>query len=127
MTLEKLWDEIGDDLGWNDCSMSRARPYTGQPHTCTGIRGSAKIEGITFRDLRDAYIRAYCLSAGGADESNMPYYNEAQKGEKAALCEADIFNLKGDVDPIAVVQNLGCELEKLMGTYPNVPKLEQKS
>jgi hypothetical protein len=28
---------------------------------------------------------------------------------------------------MAIVQNLSCEIEKLMGIYPNVPKLECNS
>jgi hypothetical protein len=36
--------------------------------------------------------------------------------------EAEInFN---DIDPLAIAQNLTCEIEKMMGIYPNVPNLE---
>lgn len=121
--FSQLWDRIEHDLGYRDHNMRRDRPYSGQPHTDTGVRGKTEIKGITFRDLRDAYIRAYCLSCG---VDNPAHYAEAEKGENAALCENDIFALKGDVDPMAVVQNLCCEIEKLMGIYPNVPKLEDR-
>lgn len=119
MTFSQLWDKISDDMGWNDASMFRCRPYLGQDHTNTGVRGKTEINGVTFRDLRDAYIRAYCLSCG---IENPAFYEEAQKGEKASLSENDIYNLKGSVDPIAVLQNLSCEIEKLMGIYPNIDK-----
>lgn len=95
----------------------------GQPHTDTGERGRTEVKGVTFRDLRDCYVRAYCLAMGAAHPNNMPYYDEAMKGENAVLCEQDIYSLKGEPDPIAVFQNFSCEVEKLMGIYPNVPKL----
>ena len=38
----------------------------------------------------------------------------------AALCENDLYVLKGSVDPMAVCQNMLCEIEKVMGIYPNV-------
>jgi hypothetical protein len=120
--LERLWDQVADDMGWHDANMRRNRPYSGQPHTDTGARGATEIRGVTFRDLRDCFIRAYCLAA-------MPFYEEANKGELAALCENDLYGLKCEpgssvVDPIAVSQNLACEIERLMGIYPNVPPLE---
>lgn len=119
----RLWDQIEQDMGWHDANMERSRPYTGQVHTNTGVRGATEIRGITFRDLRDCYIRAVCLSMGANDPANMPYYNEALKGEKAALCENDLFELSGEADPVAVCQNLCCEVERIMGIYPNVPSL----
>lgn len=123
MSIERLWDQVGHDLGWHDHNMRRDRPYNGQPHTDTGIRGATEVKGVTFRDLRDCYIRAWCLSMGAEHQDNMPYYNEASKGENAALCENDVYALKGGADRMAVFQNFACEVEKLMGIYPNVPKL----
>ena len=119
-----LIEQAFDDLGHNDHNMSRDRPYTGQPHTDTGERGRTEIKGVTFRDLRDCFIRAYCLSLGAAHPDNMPYYHEAKKGERAALCESDIYKLKGDIDPMAHFQNFSCEVERIMGIFPNVPELE---
>jgi hypothetical protein len=120
---DRLWDQISDDMGWNDTSMERNRPYNGQPHTSTGIRGATEIRGVTFRDLRDSFIRAYCLSLGAESERNKAFYREAEKGEHAALCENDLHQLDGTPDPMALCQNLSCELERLMGIFPNVPKL----
>lgn len=102
--LIALLDELGAD-----CNMSRTRPYTGQSHTVEGIRGSRVIHGITLRDLRDCYIRACCRSDG---MDHPVHYQEASKGEFAVLCENDIYEL--NVDPMAVLQNLVCELERLM-------------
>lgn len=130
MSIEKLFDEIGHDLGWHDHNMRRDRPYNGQPHTGKGIRGATEIKGITFRDLRDCFIRAFIRShdycEGGSItpiQPNAALSDEANKGENAALCENDVYNLKGGIDPIAVAQNLACEVEKIMGIYPNVPEL----
>lgn len=117
--FNRVWDQIEHDLGWHDHSMDRTRPYNGQPHTLTGIRGSTEIRGVTFRDLRDAFIRAYVRSHE-CSFSNIALIQEAEKGEMAALCENDLYTLKGSTDPLAVMQNLGCELEKLMGIFPNV-------
>lgn len=133
MSIEALFDKIGHELGWNDHNMQRDRPYNGQPHTDTGARGATEIKGITFRDLRDCFIRAFILShqhyANGSSaelQPNAALRNEASKGESAALCEDDIYRLVGGVDPIAVVQNLSCEIEKVMGIYPNVPEMAFK-
>lgn len=120
----RVWDRIAQDLGFYDHSMSRARPYDGQPHTLTGLRGSTEIRGITFRDLRDCFIRAVCQSA--ADQAPA-LYEEALKGENATLCENDLYTLDlSRVDPMAVCQNLGCEVERAMGIYPNVTPLQPK-
>lgn len=118
--FNKLIHDAFADLGHYDASMRRDRPYSGQPHTDTGIRGATKVEGVTFRDVRDCFIRAWLLSNG---IDNPELYEEAQKGEAAAICEDDLYHLKGDVDPMAVCQNLCCEIERIMGIFPNVPKL----
>ena len=97
-----------DEMGAH-CNMTRSRSYSGQPHTIEGIRGSRQIQGISLRDLRDCYIRAFCLSDG---VDHPIHHQEALKGEHAVLCENDIYEL--NVDPMAVLQNLMCELERLM-------------
>lgn len=133
-TLENLIDEVAHDLGWNDHNMSRDRPYNGQAHTNTGVRGATLIAGLTMRDLRDCFIRAFILShAHYKDGSlellqpNATLREEADKGPLAVICENDVYTLKGGIDPIAVVQNLTCEVEKLMGIFPNVPGLRYDS
>lgn len=125
MSIEKLFDQIGHDLGWHDHNMRPDRPYAGQPHTSTGVRGATEIKGITFRDLRDCFIRAVLLSTGAQtiDGVDMgPRYEEACKGEDAVLCENDVYGFNLDrLDPIAICQNMCCEVEKVMGIYPNAP------
>jgi len=122
MSFEQMWDQIEHDLGYHDHNMQRDRPYNGQPHTDTGERGKQEILGITMRDLRDCFIRAVLLSAGHI----VPHlYEEACKGKDAALCEQDLYGFDLDkLDPLAIAQNLTCEVERIMGIFPNVPKLE---
>lgn len=124
--LQSLWGQIEDELGFNDHNMRRDRPYNGQPHTDTGTRGQTEIKGITFRDLRDCFIRAVFLSTGGRTigRKNMsPLYEQADKGENAVLCENDLYGWNIDaLDPVAIAQNLSCEVERAMGIFPNLPK-----
>ena len=122
-SISEFLDHHGGEI-----NMRRDRPYSGQSHTDTGIRGSQLVVGLTMRDIRDAYIRAFiishpCYKDGTLEQiqPNYTLYEEALKGPNACICENDVFTLKGDVDPIAVVQNLTCELEKLMGIFPNIP------
>ena len=125
--LERLFDTIAHDLGWHDHNMRRDRPYGGKPHTDTGARGATEIKGVTFRDLRDCFIRAVLLSTGAEtiDGVDMrPRYEEATKGENAALSENDLYGWNlNRLDPMAIARNLECEVEKVMGIYPNVPRL----
>lgn len=121
MNINDVMEQAFDDLGFNDHSMERSRSYAGQPHTDTGERGKTEVKGITFRDLRDCFIRAAFLSAFDQDQLR---YDEACKGEAAALCENDLYTLDWNkLDPGAVFRNLSVEVEKIMGIYPNVPPL----
>lgn len=85
-----------------------SRPYDGQPHTDHGERGKTEVRGITFRDLRDCFIRA-CYEASGLPIEQWP---------------GSVHDLPWrDMDIIAVAQNLGCQVEKAMGIFPNVPRV----
>lgn len=107
--------------------MERDRPYTGQPHTTIGIRGSMLVEGLTTRDLMDCYIRGVVLSYPVTDESgrdiqpNRELYEEAKKGQYALLNSNCLYRLVGDPDPGAICQNMLCEVEKMMGVFPHLP------
>lgn len=122
-SMKELWTKIEHDLGFNDRNMKRNRPYSGQPHTDTGIRGATEVRGVTFRDLRDCYIRAFMLASHHISPAR---YAEACKGENAALRENDMYGWDSNsVDLMAVFQNFSCEVEKLMGIYPNLPQLNE--
>jgi|TARA_R110000744_G_scaffold359879_1_gene467223 hypothetical protein len=109
-----------DDLDNETPSMDRNRNYKGQAWTDGGKRGEQLIEGLTVRDIRDCFVRAFILSCENERPENRPYYDEANKGEGAALCASDMFKLVGDYDPVAVSQNMSCEIEKMMGIFPNI-------
>lgn len=125
--FQALWGWIEDDLGFNEHNMRRDRPYNGQPHTASGERGRTEVRGVTFRDLRDCFIRAVLLSTGAETISGKdmrPLYEEARKGENAVLCENDLYGWDmNQLDPMAIAQNIACEVERVMGIYPNVPAL----
>ena len=102
-------------------SNDRNRPYLGQPHTDEGVRGTQKIRGLTMRDVRDCFIKGALLS-NGVDQPML--YDKAEKG---TWLKDDIYELDwSSIDPIAVAQNMACEIEKMMGIFPNVPKLKTK-
>lgn len=87
---------------------SRDRPYDGQVHTDLGERGRTEVRGLTMRDLRDCFMRA-CFLSSGLPESEWP---------------ASIYKLPwATMDPVAISQNLTCEVERMMGIFPNVPQL----
>ena len=89
--------------------LDRTRPYDGQPHTDLGERGKQEVYGVTFRDLRDCFVRG-CYGASGLSAENYP---------------RDVYGLPWqEMDPIAVFQNMACWVERYMGIYPNVPPLE---
>ena len=101
-------------------SMKRDRPYDGQPHTFYGERGRTQVKGLSIRDIEDCLIRAILLSAHPLVPES---YEEALKGEDAELNSNDLYGFDLDqLDPVAVMQNLACEIERLMGIYPHVPE-----
>lgn len=116
-------DRALDSTGYSDDSMKRDRPYTGQPHTCEGIRGAEPVVGLTMRDIRDCFIRAVMLSTGASGfPAARAFYDEADKGEDGLLSWRDVHEVPdGAVSLQAVCQNLGCEIEKAMGIFPNLP------
>lgn len=122
-TITELLDREGSGI-----NMRRDRPYNGQSHTVKGIRGAQEVYGVTMRDIRDAFIRAFIISHPCYEpesltpiEPNYTLGENCNKGPDACICENDVYTLKGDFDPIAISQNLTCEIEKLMGIFPNIP------
>ena len=93
---------------------TRDRPYDGQPHTSEGIRGKTLVEGLTMRDVAD------CMAIGLLEASGIPELQDA--AERGIWTYNDLYKLE-DFDPVAAIQCMGCNLEKMMGIYPNVPKL----
>lgn len=108
------WDDIAREIDrLTEPSLAsrldRNRPYDGQPHTDQGERGRQEVRGVTMRDLTDCFVRA-CYDSSGLPPEKWP---------------GDIYQLPwDDMDPLAISQNLTCWVERYMGIFPNVPKLE---
>jgi hypothetical protein len=116
--VDKLNFALWSTGGSSDYSNDRDRPYNGQPHTNEGIRGKQEVSGVTMRDVRDCLIKAMLSCA-------QPEL--ASKVEDNTWRIQDVYDIDfNHVDPVAVSQNLTCNIEKMMGIYPNIPKLTDK-
>ena len=118
-------DDLGDMISdLSDGLTHPDRPFTGQAHTQQGERGKTEVRGIRFRDRADCAVRAFvdsCCEVG--DEMR-------QRRDDGTLNYNDLFTLDIDeMDPLAFIQNLGVQVEKSMGIWPNIPTsdLENKS
>ena len=102
---------FADIQGSGAYSLERARPYDGQPHTDGGTRGKTLVEGLTMRDVADCVVHAFLSCAGM---------------ERECPIRDDLYSIPdlNELDPGAVVQNVTCQIEKMMGIFPNVPDLE---
>lgn len=105
-----------------DNTTDPARPFTGQPHTDQGQRGKTEVKGIRFRDLADCAARAFVDASGMEGEEGEEM---RQRRDDGTLNYNDVYNIPlDDIDPLAFIQNLCCQVEKAMGIWPNVPKQE---
>ena len=112
MNLGRTIEEMTNETTHSD------RPFTGQPHTVNGERGKTEVKGLSFRDLADCVVKAFIDSAGFTLENADEMRERANDG---TLNYSDLYMLDlGQMDPIAVVQNISCRVEKAMGIYPNV-------
>lgn len=109
-----------------DEKLDKDRPYDGQPHTLYGERGAKTVDGLTMRDISDCFVRAWILahpcwnSDGTRNEANSALYAKYEE-DPLSITHEDVYKADGTpgVDPIAMAQNLGCEIEKMMGIFPN--------
>lgn len=85
--------------------MDRNRPYDGQSHTDEGERGKTLVEGLTMRDVADCMIVGF-LEASGLYPEN-PTRN-------------DIYTVPEPPSPGAAIQCAMCNVEKMMGIFPNI-------
>ena len=105
-----IMSAMADCQGSSAYSLDRDRPYDGQTHTVSGERGKALVEGLTMRDVADCIVRGF-LDAAGIHRKN------PIRDDLFAIPDLD------DLDPVAIIQNTACWIERYMGIYPNVPKL----
>ena len=94
--------------------VERDRPYDGQPHTTDGERGKTMVSGLTFRDVCDCFVIGWLRANGKHALLDSPDVTYNDIYEHGGAC---------DIDPIAAMQNMACEMERRMGIYPNVPRL----
>lgn len=96
----------------------RDRPYDGQSQTDQGERGKQEVHGVTMRDVHDAFVIGAFQAGGFAFDFTEDY---------SRIYHGTIHDLPWDqMDPLAVIQNAMCELEKRMGIYPNLPRYRSK-
>lgn len=132
--------------GSSDYRNDRERPYNGQSWTDEGERGRAEVKGLTMRDIRDCLIKAMLMSSASKkyletdewlkcwdfssgeakptqyllDRQNEPDY-VSTKVELGTWRTQDVYKLNfPGVDPLAIAQNMSCEIEKMMGIFPNL-------
>lgn len=132
----------------SDYRNDRERPYNGQSHTDDGERGKTIVEGLTMRDIRDCLIKAMLISSPSNKYLNedfskcwdfsqepikptqylLDHQNESDfiynKVKLDTWRPQDVYKINWEnIDPLAICSNLTVEIEKMMGIYPNVPKL----
>ncbi len=117
-----MGDSFNDVLKWafadiqgsGAYSLERDRPYDGQAHTDGGVRGKTLVEGLTMRDVADCIVRGFLSCAGM---------------ERERPIRDDLYSIPdlNELDPGAVIQNAMCNVEKIMGIFPNVPELKENN
>lgn len=147
---EELAFNIWSTHSSSDYRNDRERPYNGQEHTDDGERGKTEVKGLTMRDIRDCLVKAILLSSPsdqylkGDVFTKCWDYSEYDTTGKAKPTEyllsrqnepdfistkvdtntwrtQDVFKVNfNSIDPLAVAQNLTCEIEKMMGIFPNI-------
>ncbi len=146
---EELDFAIWSTGGSSDYRNDRERPYNGQSWTDKGERGKTEIKGITMRDLRDCLIKAMLLSSPSKEYLECDEFSKcwdfsncisdddkptptqylldnqdkyvSTKVDTNSWIPQDVYNINWeDIDPIAICQNLTCEVEKMMGIFPNI-------
>ncbi len=116
MFEEKLQFAINSIGGSSDYRNDRERPYNGQPHTDHGARGSQEVKGLTMRDIADCFIKGLLSASHGCAEEDV--YSKVEKG---TWRYQDVYKIRlEEIDPIAVQQNMNCEIERMMGIFPNL-------
>jgi hypothetical protein len=131
----------------SDYRNDRDRPYNGQSHTYEGDRGKQLVSGLTIRDIKDCFVIALLQSICPSEKYLNPeefikcwdfsvnppiptqYLLDKQSDPDYISTKVDSGNWRGvdvykvdlsKVDPLAISQNLACNIEKMMGIFPNI-------
>lgn len=106
-------------MSFSDHTTDPSRPFTGQKHTCQGERGRAEVRGIRFRDLADCVVKAFIDSTPEVSDELR------ERADDGTLNYNDLYTLdSSEMDPIALIQNISCRVEKAMKIYPNIVRTE---
>ena len=115
-TIQDAFDECDGSTAYSN---DRDRPYDGQPHIDSGLRGKEEVKGLTIRDIVDCYVKGVLLS-NGVDQPEL--YERVQNG---SWLQSDVYKMDfNELDPMAIAGNMSCEIEKMMGIFPNLPENE---
>lgn len=146
---QKLKFEIWSTQSSTDYENDRNRPYNGQSWTLNGERGKTEVKNLTMRDISDCLIKAMLISSPNEEYFKNETYlkcwnfdeckNDSDKPKPTQFLldnqdkflstkvelntwrTRDIYKINwNDIDPMAIIQNLGCEIEKMMNIYPNI-------
>jgi hypothetical protein len=119
-------EDLGNILmGLTDHTTDPDRPFTGQPHTENGQRGATEIKGIRLRDLADCIVKAWIDAASHTIEDENLQEELIGRADDGTLNYNDVYKIDcGDVDPLALMLSVCCRVEKAMGIFPNVPRLQ---
>lgn len=104
--MKKL-EEVFEHIQPSGIFQDKNRPYNGQAHTSRGQRGKQEVKGLTMRDIADCVRIAIWESAFSPEDA-------------ASIFDVDL----SEVDPVAIEQNVACNIENMMGIYPNIRNLE---
>lgn len=128
---EQLAFQIWSTQSSSDYRNDRERPYNGQPWTDQGERGKTEVKGLTMRDIADCIVKAFLLSSCTDDKQAFDYACKTEgrvitpyeKAETGTWRYQDMYEIDlSKISPGAVIQNATCEIEKMMGIFPNIPK-----
>lgn len=141
---EQLAFNLWSTQSCSDYRNDRERPYNGQPHTDEGDRGKTEVKGLTMRDIRDCLIKAMLMSSPKKEYTEIDEWKKcwdfssgegkptqylidnqdkyvSAKVELGTWRPQDVYKINWqDIDPLAIANNLTCEIERLMGIFPNV-------
>jgi len=125
---EEFAFNVWSTFSCSDYRNDRERPYNGQPQTSDGERGKTEVKGITFRDLQDCMIQGFLNASDDNDLAKLTFERNEEFKNTEYACKGtwrpqDVYKIKDDLDPLAVIQNALCFVEFYMGIFPNVPPL----
>lgn len=124
------WDENGNARDLNELGkIIDTVCHEAQPHTILGIRGQQEIK---LKDIQicECFMRGFLLGAtdyghlGSPTEQALPVERLGYHQLYDLLYSKNVNWIK-DFDPVAVVQCGSCQMEKVLGIYPNVQPLKE--